>query len=409
MNKLSYDFDVVIVGAGPAGCACALSLASTSSLNIAIIDKAAFPRDKICGDALSADVVNQLKKLPVPVNEAFHTLDEKLDSHGVTFFAPDGNRLDISFPQESPEAPGYLCRRWHFDHFLLQQLGHYKNVTLLHLDVTSVNPTEKAVLVGNEQVQLSTPLVIGADGAHSVIGKKLANTRVDKQHYCAGLRAYYEGVAGLHTENYIELHFHTDILPGYFWIFPLKDNLANVGMGMLSSEISKKSVNLKQKFKEIIENHPQMAKRFINAKQTDALKGFGLPIGSRKRNISGHRFLLVGDAASLIDPFTGEGIGNAIRSGRIAAEHIKKCFAANDFSASFNKEYNDEIYNKMWRELKLSRTMQQLLKYPGLFNFVVRKANRNTSLKTILSHMLSNVDIKQELVNPSFYFKLFFT
>jgi flavin-dependent dehydrogenase len=152
-----------------------------------------------------------------------------------------------------------------------------------------------------------------------------------------------------------------------------------------------------------------MAPRFVNAKQTDPLKGFGLPIGSRKRNISGHRFLLVGDAASLIDPFTGEGIGNAIRSGRIAADHIKKCFAANDFSASFNKRYDDEIYNKMWRELKLSRTLQQLLKYPGLFNFVVRKANRNTSLKTMLSHMLSNVDIKQELVNPSFYFKLFFT
>src|SRR5690606_17333879 len=192
-------------------------------------------------------------------------------------------------------------------------------------------------------------------------------------------------------------------------IFPLKNNLANVGMGMLSSEISKKSIHLKQKFKEIIENHPQIARRFVNAKQTDTLKGFGLPIGSRKCNISGHRFLLTGDAASLIDPFTGEGIGNAIRSGRIAAAHINKCFAANDFSASFNKRYDDEIYDKMWRELKLSRTMQQLLKYPGLFNFVVKKANRNTSLKTMLSHMLTHVDVKQELVKPSFYFKLFFT
>lgn len=409
MNNLTYDFDVVIVGAGPAGCACALSLASTSSLKIAIVDKATFPRDKICGDALSADVINQLKKLPVPVDEAFQKLEEKLDSHGVSFFAPDGRRLDISFPSKDLEAPGYLSQRWHFDHFLLNQLEQYENIELLHLDINTVTSSDKSILLGNNHKQLSTPVVIGSDGAHSVIGKYLANNKLEKQHYCAGLRTYYEGIADLHTENYIELHFYKDILPGYFWIFPLKNNLANVGVGMLSSEISKRSINLKQKFHEIIEYHPQVAQRFANAKQVDKVRGFGLPIGSRKREISGHRFLLTGDAASLIDPFTGEGIGNAIRSGRIAADHIKKCFAANDFSASFNKRYDYEIYDKMWRELKLSRTMQQLLKYPGLFNFVVKKANRNTSLKTMLSHMLSNIDVKQELVKPSFYFKLFFT
>lgn len=409
MKNPVYDYDVVIVGAGPAGCACALSLASTSSLNIAIIDKATFPRDKICGDALSADVVNQLIKLPIPVNDAFQKLEEKLDSHGVSFFAPDGNRLDISFQQETPGAPGYLSQRWHFDHFLLQQLEAYQNITRLQMDITQVISREDAVLLGNEQTQISTPIVVGADGAHSVIGKQLGNTKVDKRHYCAGLRAYYENVAGLHTQNYIELHFIKDILPGYFWIFPLKNNLANVGMGMLSSEISRKSVHLKEKFRDIIAHHPQVAPRFAHARQTDALKGFGLPIGSRKRTISGHRFLLTGDAASLIDPFTGEGIGNAIRSGRIAAAHIKKNFARQDFSASYNKSYDEEIYHKMWGELKLSRTLQQLLNYPGLFNFVVNKANRNTSLKTMLSHMLSNVDVKQALAKPSFYFKLFFT
>ncbi len=408
MNK-GYDFDVIIVGAGPAGCACALDLTSITSLKIAIIDQASFPRDKICGDALSADVINQLKKLPGPVDEAFYRFDEKLASHGVSFFAPNGNRLDIPFPLDKPSVPGYLCQRWHFDHFLFTQLKQYPNIEIIQLKIQDISTTDEAVYLDSNQRKLTAPLIIGADGAHSVVRKKLANYQMDKHHHCAGIRAYYENVADTHPDNYIELHFIKDLLPGYFWIFSLKNNLANVGIGMLSSEVSKRSVNLKQKFNKIITQHPQIAPRFADAWQTDKVRGFGLPIGSRKLSISGHRFLLTGDAASLIDPFTGEGIGNAIRSGRVAAAHIQQCFATGNFSAPFNKKYDHEIYNKMWQELKLSRTMQQLLRYPGLFNFVVNKANRNTSLKTMLSHMLSNVDIKQELVKPSFYLKLFFT
>jgi flavin-dependent dehydrogenase len=124
--------------------------------------------------------------------------------------------------------------------------------------------------------------------------------------------------------------------------------------------------------------------------------------------LSGDRFLLLGDAANLIDPFTGEGIGNAIRSGRVAAEHLLKAFERNRFDAEFNKTYDREIYRKMWKELRISRSMQLLLYYPRIFNFVIKKASKNESIRTLLTSMLDNIDLKKELLKPTFYIKLIF-
>ena len=161
--------------------------------------------------------------------------------------------------------------------------------------------------------------------------------------------------------------------------------------------------------RRIINNHPNVSARFKNARSLEDIKGFGLPVGSKKRPCSGHRFLLVGDAAGLIDPFTGEGIGNAIRSGRIAAEHIKNGIEQNRFDAAFNKTYDREIYNKMWPELRISRSLQKLLRYPRLFNFVVGKASRNESVQKVITSMIDDIDIKKELLKPSFYVKLLFS
>jgi flavin-dependent dehydrogenase len=241
-----------------------------------------------------------------------------------------------------------------------------------------------------------------------VVSRLLGRPAFDRDHYCAGLRQYYEGIDELHTSNCIELHFYEELLPGYFWIFALPDGRANVGIGMLSSEISRQRINLRDKFREIIAHHPHVKDRFTHARPLEPARGFGLPIGSRKVSCSGERFLLLGDAACLIDPFTGEGIGNAIRSGRIAAKHIQEAFAQQKFDKSFNTAYDQEIYRRMWTELHLSRKLQKLLKFPGLFNFVVNKAGKNDSFRMLLTSMLSNIDLRQELKKPSFYTRLIF-
>ncbi|HEX8279033.1 MAG TPA: geranylgeranyl reductase, partial [Segetibacter sp.] len=276
--------------------------------------------------------------------------------------------------------------------------------TVTHPDITHDNAT----LQTNLGI-FTGKIIIGADGAHSIIAKISGDIKVEKEHYSAGLRVYYEGVAGFQIENFIELHFFKDVLPGYLWIFPLTGDKANVGIGMLSSTVSKKKVNLKLTLQNILKTHPQLSIRFKNARPLETIKGYGLPLASKKRNLSGEKFLLAGDAAALIDPFSGEGIANAIRSGRIAAEHVIKCFEQNNFSAAFNKAYDREIYDRMWKEFKISRTLQNLVRYPILFNFVIKKARQSKYLQQFLIEALANVEKKKKiLLKPAFYYRMLF-
>jgi len=138
------------------------------------------------------------------------------------------------------------------------------------------------------------------------------------------------------------------------------------------------------------------------------IEGWGLPLGSKKRSLSGNRFLLSGDAASLIDPFTGEGIGNAMVSGLVAARTIKKAVDNNNYSAGFLKQYDDELYKKLWTELKLSHYLQLLTSKPRLFNFVIGKASRSKELRQTISCMFENVDIRKKFTSPMFYLKILF-
>ncbi|MTI21718.1 geranylgeranyl reductase family protein [Fulvivirga sp. RKSG066] len=404
------EYDIIIVGAGPAGCACAYQLRN-EKLKIALIDKATFPRDKICGDALSADVINQLYRMDERLAADFESFGKKIDSHGVRFVAPNSQHIDIDFANPNHgKAAGYISKRIDFDQFLFDQVKDQSNLTVItgqKVDDIKVSKNSVELKINNSRI--FSKLIIGADGAHSIVNKKLGQIKVEKNHYCAGIRCYYDRVSQMHPKNHIELHFYDDVLPGYLWIFPLPNGQANVGLGMLSSEVSMRKINLKQKLEELVKKHPNLINRFENAEPMEKPQGFGLPIGSKKRPLSGDRFLLLGDAASLIDPFTGEGIGNALRSGRIAAEHIVNAIGLNDFSKEFNKRYDKVIYQKMWNELRISRSMQKLLRYPKLFNFVVKKANKNASVRTLLTSMLDNVDLKKELIKPSFYFKLLFS
>src|SRR5204863_2608151 len=160
------EYDVLIAGAGPAGAACALQLAQ-SNLSVCVVDKATFPRDKTCGDAISIDVASQLVKLPSQLSESFLKYDRKVSSYGISLYSPDRCHIDI--PIASDGQPGYVCQRLDFDNLLVEQLRSISNVKYLE------NCSVEALEINSDFVNLKTSrgpirakIVVGADGAYSV-------------------------------------------------------------------------------------------------------------------------------------------------------------------------------------------------------------------------------------------------
>lgn len=169
----------------------------------------------------------------------------------------------------------------------------------------------------------------------------------------------------------------------------------------------KRKINLKSHLEKIINEYSNISSRFKDAKQSGKYEAWRIPIGTKKRKISGERFLLIGDAASLIDPFTGEGVGNALRSGRIAAEHITNCFKLQRFDNSFNTAYDKEIYRRMLNEFKLNYSILKLFKHSKFINFAIEKANSNQYFKNIIADAMTNEDVKKKLVKPYLFYKAF--
>lgn len=405
--------DILIIGAGPAGASAALFLAKKGIPSI-IVDKEKFPRDKICGDALSGKTVEVLNKLDKSfVTEIANDENKFIGSYGVTFVAPNQQALRVPFQTKSERknAPGFISKRIDFDNWLIEKVKLQKEVQLFEeTEIRNCKREDNCIIAESTDGKIiKAKIVIACDGAYSSFTKNIAGIKTEAEHNCFGLRAYYKNVSGMDAENFIELHFLKEFLPGYFWIFPLPNGYVNVGVGMRADKMSAKKINLKKSFESILENNAVLKERFSNAEKIGDVKLFGLPLGSKKRNISGHNFMLCGDAAMLIDPFTGEGIGNAMFSGMYAALQAEKCLEQNNFSSAFMKQYDDVLYKRLWSELLLSYRMQQLVNFPWLFNLVVRKANSNKLLSETISCMFEDLDMRTRLKSPSFYFKLLFS
>jgi geranylgeranyl reductase family protein len=410
------NIPVVIVGAGPAGATASLFL-SKSGISHTLIDKCDFPRDKICGDALSGKVINQLKRLdPALPGELLKLSDTFIESSGVRFVSPKGFSLEAPFKSvhnKDAFPPGFISRRIDFDHFLVSRLQAESCDFRPRHELKSAGRHANGIALkikkeSGETYEIKASLVIAADGAHSIISRQLAGSRVDPAHHSGGIRAYYKGVTEMHPQNFIELHFLPEILPGYFWIFPLPNGMANVGVGIPTKYISKRNISLKDQMLRAIKEHPEFKRRFENAEIHGKVQGWGLPLGSKKRMLSGNNYILAGDAASLIDPFTGEGIGNAMVCGRLAAEAAQRSLASKDFSANELSHYDKRVYHYLWDELKLSYSLQKLVRFPWLFDIVVKKSNKNETLKETISCMFDDVDIRSKFRDPLFCLKILF-
>jgi menaquinone-9 beta-reductase len=365
-------FDVAIIGAGPAGSTAALAMVN-SGLRVALIDQATFPRDKTCGDATAAYVPKVLATISSEFKTAFEALAQRQMVHTCRVFAPNGKSLDFKFSED-----GSIVKRTDLDNFLYQLALNQKHVTPILARVNSITfqPNQNWVVQTSTGV-LNARLIIGCDGANSVITRHVSDGRLLPNHHSAAVRAYFTGVADVNPDSF-ELHFIEDLPLGYFWIFPESDGSFNVGLGGLTEFISQNQVNLRDLLQRLVTRHSSISKRFCNAKQISEVKGFGLPLGSRKIPISGSGWMLCGDAAHLIDPLTGEGIGQAMASGRFAGWKAVACFKNNNFSAAYMKSYDAEVYKKFWAGHRKSYLMQKyLVPRFGLFNWVFELAHRS--------------------------------
>ncbi|RAI98708.1 geranylgeranyl reductase family protein [Chitinophaga skermanii] len=403
---------VCIIGAGPGGAAAALQL-DRLGIDHIIVDKAVFPRDKVCGDGLSGKVITCLDRIDPAIGERFRATTFKQESWGVTFVSPGRHGMDVPYKPEYNKAEdlpmGFVCKRIDFDNFLVEELKRNTHTHLMEgVTIESYEKTGNGYVLKDNKgaYEIHADLLIVANGAHSTFTKNVANIHMEPKHYAAGIRAYYKNVTGCNEDSFIELHFLQSLLPGYLWIFPLPNGEANVGLDMLSDHVRKEKVNLKKLLQDTIAQDPVFKERFKNAELTSTIEGYGLPLGSKQRVISGERYMLVGDAAYLIDPFTGEGIGNALYTGRFAAEKAKEALEQKNFSAAFLATYDERVYRVLGSELKLSHRLQQLVKYPRLFNFLMKLGTRNKQLKSLISCMFYEIDVRKKLTQPSFYFKL---
>ncbi len=400
------DYDVIVVGAGPGGSTAAAFMARQGQ-RVLLVDKDRFPRDKVCGDAVGGKGLDALSQLGVT-----QRLEESgaLSTWGITFGSPAGDEVSIPFSQDW-DHPGFVCRRIVLDELIFgaaRESGAtiWQGASVKRLLREGDRVVGVVVRRGDGcEMFVHAPLVVGADGAYSVVARELGLARLNKKHYVGAIRAYYEGVTGFNSGNYLEIHFLDSVIPGYFWIFALPNGAANVGLGMPSHELKKGSLQMRSLLDRIT-SESRFAPRFRDSRRVGKVRGWGLPLGSRPRKMAGDGWMLVGDAASLIDPFTGEGIGNAVVSAHTAAGWAGRAKEAADYSEAFLLGYQREVIGLLKDELRVSTMLQRMAKSRWLLNTVIRKASRSKELAATISCMFDDLNQRRKLASPLFYLRL---
>lgn len=200
MASSNGSYDAVIVGAGPGG-ATAAAFMARAGLRVMLVDKASFPRDKICGDAISGKSVDVLRRLEL-IDQILTAPQVK--SWGIDFGGPDGSVASIPFTQELDRdiPPGFVCARETYDQILFERAIEWGAEPRLQTQVKQLiqedGVTRGVIVKGvDAEEEIRAPIVIGADGAYSVVARELGLEQLDERYYSAGLRAYYRGVTGL--------------------------------------------------------------------------------------------------------------------------------------------------------------------------------------------------------------------
>ncbi len=406
---MGSNSDIVILGAGPAGLTAALVL-GRSGIPCTLLDEGTFPREKICGDGLSGKVTSTLEKIDPVLVTWLRSADFSTGSRSVRFVAPSAKMTEIRFSGgSSGQAPGFVCKRIDFDDFLLREV--LKNPSVRYIDRSRVSsilregpgwilecPADGAVH--------RTSLLLFAAGARNRMLRSLMPGYPPVSAEGIGVRQYFRNVSGSDDNFAIEIHFLRELLPWYFWIFPFSDGSANVGLALPATQARQAPESLAKLLGTLIKKYPHLSKRFENAVPAGKPHAHRLPYYTGRMELGSDRLLLLGDAARLIDPFTGEGISHAMISGMIAADMIVKSAQNGGDRIVSSEEYTGNVYAALGEELDLGLKLHNLARNRRLLNLVIGKAARNERTRMLLEEMLVNMNTKGRLSKPLFYFKL---
>ena len=396
------EWDVIVIGAGPAGSVAAMYLGKAGK-RVLLVDKSEFPRDKVCGDAQGRRAGAIIKEL------GLYSEYEKTEGkgiYGLTLSSPNGTHINLYVADRNGPPPGFVRKRMVFDNFLFQSAKKIAtefrvlNVSDLIIEDGFVKGI-RGVNKKGEAEEHRANIVMGADGANSIVASKLGIGSNPPEHFIVALRAYYKNVGNL--SDLIEIHLVKRIIPGYFWIFPLPNNEANVGIGMITKDMNQKKINLKQALLEEIKQNPIFVDRFKNAELVGDIKGWSLPVASHHKKCHGNGWLLLGDAAALIDPLSGEGVGNAMIAGKIAAQVAVEALEKNDFNEKFLERYDKLVWDVVGPEVETNYRLQKLAKrFPFLIDKLMVRANKDEKFRARIEKLLPYTSTRQKIDTDSF-------
>lgn len=361
--------DAVVVGAGPAGIAAALML-KRAGRDVVVIDKATFPRDKCCGDGLTTGALRILDELgfdPTTVPSWTPCTDVRLRS-------PRGRETRLMLPGAERGTFAAIAPRSELDHALVQLAVHSQIPVHEGHAFTRLDDGLDDVVVHAEGLEpLHARFVVAADGMWSPVRKSLGKSESGYLGEWHAFRQYARNVTGPAAHR-LYVWFDEDLLPGYAWSFPLVGNRANVGFGILRG--GERSVQeMKVLWPDILARPHVREALGDGAEMEDRHTAWPIPARVTTATLSTGRVLFVGDAACVTDTLTGEGIGQALLSGQLAARAIIDCGARAPHVA--RNTYEQQMRFHFFADHRMSVVLGAILRSPLGARGALRLANIN--------------------------------
>jgi len=405
-------YDVIVAGAGPAGVTAAL-YARRRGARVLLVDKRRFPRDKICGDGIAGRCIGYLNDLGV-LDNVRARCHEPIGA--AILGAPSGAlaRFDLN-PRGSSVDPYLICRREVLDDILVRAARAEVDV-LEGWAVDDVLVTAEGSAAGvrctgpdGEVRQYTGRAIVGADGFHSVVARRLGAYHYDTHRWLVATRQYFRNLDI--PPRTAQIHFLDETLPGYFWMFPTGGGVVNVGLGSVHHTVKRRG-GIRRMHERVLASD-RFGDLFARAAAVSDVHGWNLPTPDRKRVICGAGFVLVGDAAGTVDPFTGEGLGNAMCSGEVAARVITRALDRSEAGSLDLDGYAALLWKELdAREFALHYRLRALARSRRLLDFVVGRAARHEKTLDWLARMIFESDASERqrsLLAPLTYVKLLFS